>query len=310
MLHEGQKEIARRDSNWRYKYDERYRYREYLSREGFKPDNDPGPGLVARVASWSDQKRTGDVPLDAAASAQRRQVVQPGQARRPDAAQLLLPGGRVESRRLRVWRLQDLLRGPAHARGVPEVGAPLLRAEDYKAGKLKARGLGRLRRVAVRASVEGAPMPKKPKITVQTVVGAQEGDIVAYYAKGRFSPGEFITAVEQFSGKKIEGRSRPGVLAQRAGRGRRPRHDVPEVQRLRQGSVRRHRRGPGALGSVAVDPGRVRGVHAAPAVQAGAALVQGPPVLLARVHRLRADSRAQRVHGLGSREGLYGGRAP
>jgi hypothetical protein len=50
-------------------------------------------------------------------------------------------------------------------------------------------------------------MPQKPKITVEQVIGAAEGEVVAYYAKGRFSPKEFSKAVAEYTGKKIEGQS-------------------------------------------------------------------------------------------------------
>lgn len=48
---------------------------------------------------------------------------------------------------------------------------------------------------------------RKPKVKVLEVVNS-DGTVVAYYAKGRFTPTEFHTAVEQHLGKKTEGLER------------------------------------------------------------------------------------------------------
>lgn len=47
------------------------------------------------------------------------------------------------------------------------------------------------------------PWNKKPKIVVQEVIQSFESEPVAYYAKGRFSPGAFLKAVEEHSGKNF-----------------------------------------------------------------------------------------------------------
>jgi hypothetical protein len=50
------------------------------------------------------------------------------------------------------------------------------------------------------------PWSKKPKIEVQEVVEQAGGAPIAYYARGRFSPGEFRKAVEAHAGRKVDGR--------------------------------------------------------------------------------------------------------
>lgn len=48
---------------------------------------------------------------------------------------------------------------------------------------------------------------RNPKIKVLDVVDA-DGEVLAYYAKGRFSPAEFLPAVEKYAGQKVEGLDR------------------------------------------------------------------------------------------------------